>query len=227
VIYQAYASEHPGFTPLVKEMTRFYSQASLALALPYPCDMSMFPRCRAIPWIARVSRLTRNQARTLFGLPPTGVVVLLSFGGLGLEILPWRKLRELSDFFFVTTGSVEKSQDNLLVLADAQRSYEDLLRGVDVIVTKPGYGIVADVLSHQRPILYTDRGEFPEYPRLVQALNELATAEYIPQEALLAGELRGYLEKVLAKRRNWPSVPLHGAAAAADEVLALLDDSRR
>lgn len=227
VIYQAYAAEHAGFAPLVEEMTRFYGQASLALTLPYPCDMSMFPRRRAISWISRVSELTRDQARTRYGLPPTGVVVLLSFGGLGLEILPWRKLRELSDFYFVTTGSMQKSQDNLLVLADVQRSFEDLLRCVDVIVTKPGYGIVADVLSHQLPILYTDRGEFPEYPRLVQALNELATAEYIPQNALLAGDLRGYLETALTKPRHWPSVPLYGATTAADEVLALLDDFRR
>lgn len=224
VIYQAYAAEHPGFADLVEEMRRFYSQASLALTLPYPCDMSMFSQRRAIPWITRVSRLTRHQARKRFGLPPTGVAVLLSFGGLGLEILPWRKLRELSEFFFVTTGSVEKSQDNLLVLADMQRSYEDLLRGVDVIVTKPGYGIVADALSHQVPIVYTDRGDFAEYPRLVQALNDLTIAQYIPQHALLAGDLSDYLEEILAKPRHWPAVPLHGATVAADEVLTLLHD---
>ncbi len=226
VIYQAYSAEHPELAPLVEDMRRFYRAASLALTLPYPCDMSMFPRRQAIPWVTRVSKLTRDQARTRFGLPATGAVVLLSFGGLGLETLPWQKLRELSDFFFVTTATVEKAPDNLLVLADAQRYYEDLLRAVDVIVTKPGYGIVADALSHQLPVLYTDRGEFSEYPLLVQALNELATAEYIPQAALLTGDLRPYLEKVLAKPYHWPAVPLHGASAAADEVLALLDESR-
>ena len=34
-------------------------------------------------------------------------------------------------------------------LPEAQRKYEDLVRAVDVVVTKPGYGIVADVISHQ------------------------------------------------------------------------------
>jgi predicted glycosyltransferase len=97
------------------------------------------------------------------------------------------------------------------------------LRGADVVVTKPGYGIVADVLSHQLPILYTDRGEFPEYPQLVQALEELATAEYIPQNALLAGDLNSYLEKILAKPRHWPVISLDGATAARDQVLALLE----
>lgn len=225
-IYRAYTAEQPEFAALIKDMKQFYSKACLALTLPYPCDMSMFEKRQAIPWITRVSKSTREQARRRFGLPTTGTVVLLSFGGLGLETLPWHKLRELSDFFFVTTGTVKKAPGNLLVLADTQRRYEDLLRAVDVIVTKPGYGIVADVLSHQLPILYTDRGEFPEYPLLVQALNELATAEHIPQVALLAGDLRPYLEKILAKPHHWPAIPLDGATVAADEVLALLDDAR-
>ena len=74
-------------------------------------------------------------------------------------------------------------------LPEAQRNYEDLVRAVDVVVTKPGYGIVADVISHQVRILYTERGEFAEYPHLVQALDECATAEFIPQEQLLSGNM--------------------------------------
>jgi len=227
VIYQAYISEYPGFAPLVEAMTRFYGKANLALTLPYPCEMSMFPQQEAIPWITRVSKLTRTQARNQFGLPNSATVVLLSFGGLGLQSFPWHSLQKQPEYFFVTTGSERKLQDNLLVLDNAQRRYEDLLRGVDVVVTKPGYGIVADALSHRVPVLYTDRGEFPEYPRLVQALSELGTAEYIAQKALLAGDLKTDLENILGKPPSWPEVPLNGATAATTKVLAFLDDCVR
>ena len=118
------------------------------------------------------------------------------------------------------------SQGNLLALSDAQQRYEDLLRGVDAIITKPGYGIVADVISHHVPVLYTDRGEFPEYPRLVEALQDCATAEYIPQSELLAGNVGSYLERLLSKEPNWPSIPLDGADVAAQEILRLLDGNR-
>jgi len=70
-------------------------------------------------------------------------------------------------------------------------------------------------------VLYTERGEFPEYPYLVQALTELATAEFIPQAELLSGQIRPYLTRLLDKEPNWPPVPLNGAAVAAGKILAL------
>ncbi|MGH7854856.1 MAG: glycosyltransferase family protein [Candidatus Binatia bacterium] len=223
VIYRAYTDDHPGFVPLIQEMTRFYSKATLALVLPYPCEMSMFPRREAIPWVTRVSALSRSRARAAFGLPQSGTIVLLSFGGLGLAEFPWLQLDEMTDFFFVTTAAAGESRGNLLFLDDAQRHYEDLLRAVDVIVTKPGYGIVADVLAQRLPVLYTERGEFAEYRFLVQALNDLATAEFIPQDELLSGNIRPYLLRLLEKDQFWPSVQLNGADVAAENILALLE----
>ncbi|HEX2931740.1 MAG TPA: glycosyltransferase family protein, partial [Candidatus Binatia bacterium] len=218
-IYTAYANAHREFLPLIDEMKGFYQKASLALTLPYPCGMRVFPNRRSIPWISRASQLTKAQARAAFRLPPAATIVLLSFGGIGLNSLPWNRFLALEDYFFVATGPTEVSQRNVLVLADAQQHYEDLLRAVDVVVTKPGYGIVADVLSHQIPILYTDRGEFPEYSRLVQALTECATADYIPQSELLAGRIAPYLERLISKQANWPKVELDGAQVASQSIL--------
>ena len=219
-IYRAYADEYPAFNPVAEEIARYYSRATLALALPYPCAMGIFPRLEPIPWIARRSELTREQARSKFGLPQAATIVLLSFGGIGLNVFPLGCLREMTDFCFVATGRGE-SLGNVYALETAQPSYEDLLRAVDVVVTKPGYGIVADVLAHRVPILYADRGNFAEYPYLVAALQDLATAEFIPQEALRGGDLLPYLHRLLSKPANWPKVSLEGAQVAADKLLQL------
>ena len=225
VIYRAYLREYPDFLPLVEEIESFYNKAGLALTLPYPCDLNVFPRREPIPWLARFSSLSKAQARTKFKLPASATIILLSFGGLGLERLPWEKLRRLRDYFFVATGKADISDENLLVLPDEQSQYEDLVRAVDAIVTKPGYGIVADAIAHKLPMLYTDRGEFPEYPRLVEALRDCATAEFIPQSELLSGNIAPYLQTLLQKPPNWPAVPLNGAEVAADKILSLLDNS--
>jgi predicted glycosyltransferase len=150
--------------------------------------------------------------------------VLLSFGGLGLERLPWSSLKELDDFFFVTTGATNQELRNVRFLPEAQRNYQDLVRAVDVVITKPGYGIVADVISHQVRILYTERGEFAEYPHLVQALDECATTEFIPQDQLLAGNIGPYLNRLLNKKESWPAVLLDGAKVAAAKIVGLIDD---
>ena len=223
VIYDAYVDRYRDFSPLIAEMRAFYQKATHALTLPYPCDMSMFSNRQPIPWVTRVSRLTRERARREFNLPQSATIVLLSFGGMGLNSLPWERFTRLKQFFFVATGPARLSHGNLLVLSDAQPNYEDLLRGVDVIITKPGYGIVADVISHHVPMLYTDRGDFPEYPRLVEALDDCATAEYIPQSELLAGDVGPYLDRLLSKDPNWPNINLDGADVAAETVLTILE----
>ena len=221
-IYRAYLDEHPGFVPLINQMTAFYGKASLALTLPYPCDTSMFATQQAIPWVARRSSLTKEAARAKFGLPQSASLVLLSFGGLGLDRIPWERLKQQRQFLFVATGDAKRSEGNIIVLPDTQSHYEDLVCAVDAIVTKPGYGIVADVLAHQLPILYTDRGEFAEFPKLVEALHDCATCEYIPQRELLAGNLGPYLTRLLTRRPHWPAVDLTGAQVAAAKIIALL-----
>jgi L-arabinokinase len=221
-IYRAWAPSYPNFWPLIREMERLYAQATLALTLPYACEMKMFHRREAIPWIMRASRLSREQARAKFALPPAATIVLLSFGGFGLARLPWRALARQREFYFVTTDQTAAATGNVLTLSAAQEHYEDLVRAADVVVTKPGYGIVADAIAHQVPVLYTDRGKFPEDPKLVEALTECATAAYISPSELLAGHLSPYLQRLLKAPPAWPAVETGGAREAAEKIIGLV-----
>jgi L-arabinokinase len=221
-IYRAYLPRFPSFLPLILEMENFYRKATLALFLPFSCDLEIFPNRRSIPLIARVSALDKIEARKRLALPASAKIVLVSFGGFGLERLPWERLKRLREFFFVTTTAVSKKEKNFLVLPEAQGHYEDLVRAADVVVSKPGYGIVADVIAHRVPILYTPRGDFPEYPFLAEALNQWATCEFIPQEKLLTGEIGPYLRRLMRKQQNWPDIPLNGTQVAAERILELL-----
>ncbi|MBI3060646.1 MAG: hypothetical protein HYY83_01495 [Deltaproteobacteria bacterium] len=222
-IYRAYLHELPSFFPLIEEMEGFYRQATLALAVAPCCPLEVFPSIKKIPLITRRSGLDKSHARLRFGLPADATVVLLTFGGFGLERLPLEKLERLGEIFFVATGRNPGTTENLVVLPEPIPHYEDLIRAADVVVSKPGYGIVADVIAHQVPLLYTSRGDFPEYPYLVEAMNSWATSELIPQEELLAGNLRPYLERLLEKERHWPAVALDGAEVAAESILGLVD----
>jgi hypothetical protein len=222
-IYRTYLNDFPGFLRIVEEIETLYKKATCALTLPYACPFDVFSQYKKIPWIARVSSLTKEQARAEFGLPRYATIVLLSFGGLGLRRFPFNCLARLPEYFFVATGARKQIGHNVAIMPTAQRRYEDLVRAADVVVTKPGYGIVADAMAHQVPVLYTDRGDFPEYQLLVDALNQMTTAELIPQADLLSGELRHYLGRLLSKEPNWPPAQLNGAEVAAAEILAMLD----
>jgi hypothetical protein len=53
-------------------------------------------------------------------------------------------------------------------------------------------------------------------------VNDLATAEFIPQSELIAGNIGSYLGRLLGKAPNWPDVPLNGASVAAQALIDLL-----
>ena len=221
-IYRGFLHALPEFLPLIEEMENFYRKTTLALSLPYSCEMDIFPARETIPFITRSSTLDPREARDKYGLPHSATVVLLSFGGIGLERLHLERLLQQKDFFFVATGEALRKERNLLILSNAQRSYVDLVRASDVIVSKAGYGIVADVIRQQVPLLYTDRGDFAEYPCLVKALHDCATAEFIPQDDLISANLTPYLKSLLSKDKHWPPVATNGASVTAEKLLTLI-----
>jgi UDP:flavonoid glycosyltransferase YjiC (YdhE family) len=221
-IYRGFLHDVPEFLPLIEEMENFYRKTTLALTLPYSCAVEIYPAQERIPFITRSSALDRREARERFGIPNLATVVLLSFGGHGLKRLRLDRLKQQKEFFFIGTGDTLRNEPNLLILPNAQRRYVDLVRAADVIVSKPGYGIVADVIRHQIPLLYTDRGDFAEYPYLVKALDDCATADFIPQADLISANLRPYLNRVLAREKHWPAIATNGASVASEKVLRLL-----
>lgn len=220
-IYRRYLADYPQFEPLIDAMDSFYRRATLALSLPYPCGFDIFLRSDPIPLITRSSSLDKLEARAAFDLPLSATIVLLSFGGLGLERLPLEKLLEQRDFFFVGTGPELRRETNLVILPEVQSRYVDLVQAADIIVSKPGYGIAADVIRHRVPLLYTDRGDFAEYPFLVKMLDDWATAAFIEPQDLISANLTPFLIELLEKEPNWPPVPTDGAEVACDRILNL------
>jgi L-arabinokinase len=102
-------------------------------------------------------------------------------------------------------------------LYDAGLRYEDLVRAVDVVVTKPGYGIIAECIANETAILYTLRGRFAEYDVLVREMPRFLRCAFIDHEALFAGCWREHLLRLLSA----PPAPERPATDGA-EVLARL-----
>ena len=54
-------------------------------------------------------------------------------------------------------------------LKEAGLEYPDLVGASDVVVSKPGDGIVSDCIGARTRLVDTDRGDFPEYGDVVRA----------------------------------------------------------
>jgi L-arabinokinase len=224
-IYRHYAARQPALAGAAEDAAAAYRRAHLLLELPFTCDVSVFPRREPIALVARRPRIAPHEARRRLELP-SGRVVLLSFGGLGLAGFDPRALSPLRDYFFVMADEVghEHLPDNARMVGShtldrAGLAYPDLIAASDVVVTKPGYGIVADAIAARTRMVYTDRGDFPEYPILVREMPRYLACRHASNHEVMSGRLADALADVLAMPVPEPA-DLGGAERAARRLLA-------
>jgi L-arabinokinase len=182
-----------------------------------------FPTLRDLPLVARVARQPRAEVRVALGLPPNRPLVLVSLGGYGAGGIDLRaaaaSLRGVADvvatsYDAVAPGDGVHRVDEAAMYGQRIR-YEDLVGAVDVVASKPGYGIISECAANATALLYTDRGRFCEYDVLVREMPRLLDAAFIDQADLLAGRWREPVASLLARARRG-AVPAEGAATAAD-----------
>lgn len=228
-IYEEYAPlrNAPG---LLARLRDAYHSATLALQLPMAGGFEVFGDARPIPFIARHATRGRAETRTHFGVPLDKPAALLSFGGYGLPSLRLADIDCLGDWTIVTTdraspgdaphpaGVIRLAERDF---ADRRFRYEDIVSAVDVVVTKPGYGIIAECVAAQTAMLYTSRGQFREYDLLVREFPSFIRSRFIGQDELFAGRWRDALEALLAQPAPPQGVDTNGAEVAANRITQL------
>jgi hypothetical protein len=218
----------PGFEHVIATVQEGYRQADALLRLPlHPTSDDAFPAFQHIddvPLVARVAQRSREEVRTAYGLPQQKPVVLLSFGGFEASGMDIGALASQPDYVFLLTRPMSSlpgtTPANVVRIYEQPADYVSLLAACDVVVTKPGYGIVADCLANRVPVLYTDRGPFREYDVLAHALETLGRARFVPRADILSANLRPHLEALAATPDRWLPMPLDGAQVVAKRILA-------
>jgi hypothetical protein len=227
-IYDGYPEESPSdLTRLIRET---YGKVTRALRLPASGGFAgLEVVTRDIPFIARKSRRDPADTRRGLGLPADKPLVLMSFGGYGLEGLNTAALGALKEYAIVTTDlhhDTIKPTSALWYLSeqrlyDSGYRYEDLVRAADIVATKPGYGIVSESIASDTAILYTSRGRFREYDVLVNIMPRYLRSRFIEREDLLAGNWAQALESLVASPPPPEKPALNGAQVAAEEIFDL------
>lgn len=208
-IYEHYA----GGQPVAHRIGEIYRDVTLALRLPMWGGFATMPAIRDLPFVARRSARDPMDVRNALGIPNDVRAVLVSFGGYGLEGLNVAALRSLPGYDVLVPGMI----DERAMYASGIR-YEDLVSAVDVVVTKPGYGIISECMTNNTALLYTSRGDFREYQVLVDAMPAFVRCGFIDHGDLYAGNWGPHLDALLAQ----PDPPTRPAANGADMAADML-----
>jgi hypothetical protein len=214
-IYDAFAREAPDVIPLIAHA---YSRATRALRLPLHGGFaSMRAVTCDIPFIARRSTRERRETRRLLGLRDDRPAVLTSFGGHGVA-LPDAIARS-SRFALVGSDTSALDVHGL--------SYQDLVAAVDVVVSKPGYGIVSECVANNAALIYTSRGRFIEYDLFVPQMPRFLRCRFLSPEDFNAGRWEDAIDAVLDQPPPPERPPIDGAAIAARTILETAERRRQ
>jgi L-arabinokinase len=229
-IYAAYPQfEHlaPGILALIRGA---YGSATCALRLPLGDGFEpMAAVTRNVPLVARRSRLGRAVARRAMELDGELPIVLASFGGYGSGLSYDEVIREARFTLVATDHEMPLASTaagrlrcfTRQALADRGLRYTDLVAAADVVVSKPGYGIVSECIANGPALLYTSRGRFAEYDLLAAEMPRVLRCRYLPPEDLRAGRWADAVSALLGQSPPRSAMAINGAGVVADHILAM------
>jgi hypothetical protein len=221
-IYQGLAATLPGYADVLESLADDYRQADRLLRLPFHGNESVIHQVEDQPLVARTSALTKAEIRRRLNLSTSTRVGLISFGGFGLKAFDPSPLGRLAGWVFLTDNSLPGAPENLRPVPAAQFiTYPDLVKAADVVITKPGYGIVSECLANGTACLYTERGDFREQALLVEGLHRYGRAQPINNAELRSGNWHDALSTLLQQPPPSETLFTNGDTVIADRLAQL------
>ncbi|OGP51539.1 MAG: hypothetical protein A2Y79_08490 [Deltaproteobacteria bacterium RBG_13_43_22] len=223
-IYAHYGKWDPEWYSLSEAIRGYYREGDLLLRLPFYGKMEAFRRIEDIPLVTRRSEKEKDRIRLALDLPQDRKIGLVGFSQVELHDQGAKKIEQLSsEYLFLIRPPLNLESNIFRKVEGGEFSFIDLVCAADLVITKAGYGIVADCLSHGTPMIYSDRGEFPEYPILVEGIKSHLSCCYMPKEDLYSGNWESYLERLSSQPRIQPEIRTDGAQVAARRILEWME----
>ena len=218
-IYSEFQADDRRWTPIIEMFREQYARADLLLRLPFHDEMAVFSKKEDIPLVARPGKPCREKIARLIGGDPEKKWALLSFTTLDLSDEALSRIEQIEEYEFLTVLPLEWRRRNIHAVAREQASFSDTLATVDVVISKPGFGILSDCVVNNKPLIYAERTNFREYPVLESSIRRYLKNVRIPAEDLYRGDIELSLRKVETAEEPPESLSAGGDEIAARHIL--------
>jgi len=193
------------------QAARAYRGCGVLLEVEPAAPMPAFPNRHRVGVIGNPSSSSREETRSGLASGAADLLVLVAMRD------PERRLVGLPErrpaVRYLMPAPAPRRSDVIELARDAP--FSDYLAAADVVVAKPGCGIIGDAATVGTPLLYTDRSGFPEHRILAAWLERWPGAAHVDAEALRSGRWLDRVETLVASGRPEPLGVTHLDAAAA------------
>jgi hypothetical protein len=215
-VFFAYCADFPGAAAIRDQIAEAYGAAEVFLQPAPSMAMPSILNGRPTAAVARVGRDRAGEIRGALGLGQETKLALISFGGIAaaVDFSAWPRW---PGWRLIVADGAAPGHPDLTLASTLGVAFIDLIASADLMVIKPGYGLVTEAAANGKPALYISREGWPEEAAEIQWLTAHGRCAPLPAPALRAGTFQADAEAVLA--RPAPAPP---SADGAREIAELL-----
>jgi hypothetical protein len=207
---------------IIQLIRQAYAQTDLALRIAPAPNMKLFHQLIDIQPIAEPGPPARGELAKCLALTPGERTVLVGFGGVPLDSLPFDRLESLAGYRFLFDGPIPPGSRRFVSTLSLPFSFKTLMASIDIIMTKPGYGTLVEAVALQTPMVYVRRYNFADEQPLVDYLHRYGRSVELSMNDFVQGQWRAALQKVFDLPPAIEPPSLSGAAEAATALAKLL-----
>ena len=216
-IYRDWGGE---FVEIADWISECYGACDRLFRLPFHEPMSAFPNITDVGLTGGTPSYSVEQLRENFALTtPTDKTVLLTFGGLGLQQIPYDALSQFPDWQFITFDNLAPDLPNLLKVAGHEYRPVDFMPLCGRVVSKPGYSTFAEATRLSIPIVSLTREDFAEAPILLEGIQNYAYHQILTPGEFFEGNWE-FLNSSPQPPRQSQRVAIDGAEAIAQTIVS-------
>src|SRR2546426_789394 len=212
----------PGEQDVIRRIQESYRLADLMIRIAPGIPMEAFRTIVDVGPVAQLSTPQPARLRAAVGAEAHERVVLVAFGGIALDGLPFDRLDRMSGYRFVVSGPVPDGTERSRSSVSIPMAFGQLLASADLIVTKPGYSTVVEAVAYQKPVVYVRRYNFADEGLLVDYLHRNGRAAELSAGDFTSGQWENALRAAGATTVPGPASGPTGATEAANLLMAYL-----
>ncbi len=224
-IYESYCGQRPEAKEIIEQMRDAYRKSQYFLKLQPAMPMKWMHKLREVGPVACIGNNRRNAINRQLALPESERLVLLGLGGVSMR-LPIEQWPRLPQVRWIIPSHWNATRSDFITLESLAMPFIDILCSSDLLITKPGYGAFTEAACNGVPVLYVERGDWPEERFLVTWLTEHGRAQRVEREELKRGDVYDQMTALL----NTPAPPAPnptGIKKASDCIAGTLIDIQR
>jgi len=176
-IYSAWGGE---FVEIADWIHDCFSQCDRLFRLPMHEPMSAFPIIEEHGLTGGNPRHNLEELRDKFGInSPKEKTVLISFGGLGLQQIPYQNIGQFPDWNFIMFDRLAPNYPNIIKITEHNYRPIDFMPLCGRVISKPGFSTFSEALRLNTPIVTLTREGFAESPLLLEGIQKYSDHQII------------------------------------------------